>query len=450
MNYFWQFMQNDITYRRIWNIAYPIILGSIAQNLINFTDTAFLGRVGEVALGGGALGGILYLAVFMLGLGFGMGEQILIARRLGEGKYKAIGQLFHHSLFFLIVLALLAFALLRFGSEFILHFGVKSPEIYTSTMEFLDFRAFGILFAFVNVAYRSLYIGLGKTKIITYTTFLLAGVNILLDYILIFGHFGFPKMGIGGAALASVIAEASAMIYFIIYTKLNLNTSSYGLYSNIRFQLLRMQRILKVAGPTMIQQFISLSVWFVFFLYVEKLGKGPLAVSNIIRSVYVLLMMPIWGFATAANTLVSYLIGKDRIPDVMKLLFKIVVLSFSSVFLIVVLGLAFPKAVLSVYTNDLSLVTMGIPALKVISVGALFLSIAFVFFSGVSGTGKTNVSLKIELFVLFLYLLYTHLMVEVLHQSVDWVWTAEWLYGFLMALLSWLYLKSGRWKTHKI
>ncbi|MBN2615191.1 MAG: MATE family efflux transporter [Bacteroidales bacterium] len=443
-------MQKDITYSRIWKIAYPIILGSIAQNLINFTDTAFLGRVGEVALGGGALGGILYLSVFMLALGFGMGEQILIARRLGEGNKKAIGQLFHHSLYFLLGMAVLAFLFLRFGSSLILDLGVKSQDVQKATMEFLDFRAFGIFFAFVNVVYRSLYVGLARTKVITYTTFVLAIVNIIFDYLLIFGHFGFPEMGISGAALASVMAEFSAMVYFMIYTRFFLDRPAYGLYSDFRFDWGRMRRILKVAGPTMIQQFTSLFVWFIFFLYVEKLGKGPLAVSNIIRSVYVLLMMPIWGFATAANTLVSFLIGKERKSDVMHLLSKIAVMSFSSVLLIVILGMIFPEAVLSIYTNDTSLIQMGIPVLKVVSIGALLLSIAFVFFSGVSGTGKTNVSLRIELFVLFLYLLYTHLMVEVFHRSVDWVWTAEWLYGTLMVSLSWLYLKSGRWKTHRI
>ncbi|MFA5418055.1 MAG: MATE family efflux transporter, partial [Bacteroidales bacterium] len=72
-------MKTVISYNRIWQVAYPIILGSIAQNLIVFTDTAFLGRVGDIALGASALGGLFYLAVVMLGFGFGTGIQIIIA-----------------------------------------------------------------------------------------------------------------------------------------------------------------------------------------------------------------------------------------------------------------------------------------------------------------------------------------------------------------------------------
>ncbi len=99
----------NISYKRIWSIAYPIILGSVAQNLINVTDTAFLGRVGEVALGASAIGGMFYLVFINLGLGFGTGAQIIIARRFGEGDKKMVGKTFDHALYFMLPLSILAF-----------------------------------------------------------------------------------------------------------------------------------------------------------------------------------------------------------------------------------------------------------------------------------------------------------------------------------------------------
>lgn len=439
-------MDKDISYRRIWLIAYPIILGSVAQNLINFTDTAFLGRVSEVALGAGALGGIFYLAVFMLGMGFGMGEQIIIARRYGEKKLKAIGGVVDHSFLFLLGLAVAAFVVLRFGSVEILHYGVKSRIIYAGTMEFLDYRAFGIFAAFMNVGFRSFYVGLGRTKVITYTTVFLALVNMVLDYLLIFGKASFPRMGIGGAALASVIAEFSAMVYFMVYTVIYIRFNEFRLFRFEKLHWKKMRRILRVSFPTMIQEFISLSVWFVFFLFVEKIGKSSLAVSNIIRSVYVLLMIPIWGFATAANTLVSYLIGAGRTSEVMRLVYRIIFLCFTGVLVLVSLGLAFPRLLMAVYTNDPLLINMGVPVLHVVSIGALLLSVGFILFSAVAGTGKTTVSLAIELTVLVVYLTYVYLMVERWHGTVVSAWTAEWVYGLLLSLFSLAYLKKGRWK----
>ena len=79
------------TNKEIWNVSYPIFLGLLAQNIINVTDTAFLGRVGEVELGASAMGGLFYICVFTIAFGFSVGSQILIARRNGEGRYKDVG-----------------------------------------------------------------------------------------------------------------------------------------------------------------------------------------------------------------------------------------------------------------------------------------------------------------------------------------------------------------------
>lgn len=443
-------MKTSISYNRIWQIAYPIILGSIAQNLINFTDTAFLGRVGEIALGAGALGGLFYLAIIMLGLGFGTGAQIIIARRYGENNLKQIGPIVEHSIYFLLPLALLVFLLMRYGSVYLLENAVNSQDVYNETIAFLKYRSFGIFFAFINMVFRSFYVGLAKTKVITYTTIVLAITNIIFDYLLIFGKWGFPEMGIEGAAIASVIAEAVAMLFFITYTYTTVRFKDYNLFCFCQMSLVRLNRILKVAVPIMMQSFLSLSVWFIFFLFIEKLGESSLAVSNIIRSVFVVLMMPIWGFATATNTLVSYLIGQNRNEEVISLIFKIVRLCFLGVLAIVSFGLIFPRFVMSIYTSNISLIELGIPILYVVSAGALLLSIGFILFNGVSGTGKTNISLIIEVIVLFIYLIYAYILIYLFDAKIVDVWTTELVYGALLALFSFIYLKSNRWKGSKV
>lgn len=436
----------NIKYSRIWQIAYPIILGSIAQNLINFTDTAFLGRVGEIALGAGALGGLFYLAVIMLGLGFSTGAQIIIARRNGENKLKDIGSIIDHSIYFLSFMAIIAYVLLKYISVDILDFAVKSEAIYLKTLEYMDYRAIGIFFAFGNMVFRSFYVGLANTKVITYTTVVLAIVNIVLDYLLIFGYAGLPEMGVAGAALASVIAEASALLFFIVYTFIYVKFADYDLFLFHKPDWIKLINILKIAVPIMAQQFISLSVWFVFFLFIEKIGEMALAVSNIIRSVYVILMIPVWGFATATNTLVSYLIGLKRSDLVMKLVSKIVLLCFGGVLLIVGFGFAFPRLIMEVYTNDILIIETGIDVLRVVSLGALALSVGFILFNAISGTGKTNVSLYLELIVLSIYLIYTYVVIHVLNGSVIHAWTSELVYGFLLSITSGIYLKTGKWK----
>ena len=442
--------KTNVTYSRIWQVAYPIILGSIAQNLIIFTDTAFLGRVGEIALGASAIGGLFYLAIIMLGYGFGTGAQIIIARRLGEGRLKEIGEVIVHSLVFLSLLAVLAFVILEYGSVEILVYAINSKVIYLGSIEFLQIRAFGIFFAFINIVFRSFYVGIAKTKVITYTTIVLATVNIILDYALIFGNLGLPEMGIRGAALASVIAEVSAMIFFLLYTFSAVDYRKYNLFCFKAFRWSKLQGIFKVSIPMMIQQFVSLSVWFIFFLFVEKIGEMALAVSNIIRSIYVLAMVPIWGFATTTNTLVSNIIGQKRHEEVLSLILKIAALCFVSVLVLVSVGLFFPRLIMEIYTNNTQLVELGVPALYVVSVGALLLSVGFVMFSGVSGTGKTNISLIIEIVVLSLYVSYSYVVIIGFNSNIYWAWTSEIIYGLFLSITSWAYLKSNNWLKSNI
>ena len=134
----------------------------------------------------------------------------------------------------------------------------------------------------------------------------------------------------------------------------------------------------------------------------------------------------------------------------MPLIFKIVRLCFIGVLSIVSLGLLFPRFILNIYTDNMMLVDLGVPILYVVSIGALLLSIGFIFFNGVSGTGKTNISLLLEIIILVIYLIYAYLMVYQLNMDIAGVWTTEIIYGLLLALFSYIYLKKGKWQTSRI
>ncbi len=438
--------QTNIKYSEIFRIAYPIILGSVAQNILNVTDTAFLGRVGEVELGAGAIGGIYYFVVVMLAWGFGIGLQIIVARRNGEKLYTEIGRTIDHGVYFLIPLALLMFSLMKFFSGSILSTVVESEDVVRATLDFINYRSFGIFFAFINVLFRAFYVGVAQTRVITFTTLIMAVINAFLDYCLIFGNFGFPQMGIAGAALASVIAEISATVFFILYSKYLFATSKYQLFHFKSLSLKLYLHIIRVALPMMLQNFLSLASWLIFFLFVEKMGERELAISNIIRSFYMVLMIPMWGLSAAVNTLVSFLMGAGREQEVMPLVKKVVVMCMAGVGFLVMLGSLFPTLALGIYTNDSVLIRQAMPAVYVINLAALFLAAAFILFSAVSGTGKTNISFIIEVIVLILYLSFTWYLVMIVRGSIALVWAAECVYALLLGSLAFTYLKSGRWK----
>lgn len=186
------------TNKEIWNVTYPIFLGLLAQNVINVTDTAFLGHVGEVALGAAAMGGLLYICVYTVAFGFSVGSQILIARRNGEGNFRAVGPIMWQGSAFSLGMAVALLILMYGFAEPLIRMLITSDAIFTATYEFFVWRIWGFLFAFVNVMFRGLYIGITRTKVLTMNAIVMALVNVFLDYVLVFGELGFPEMGVRG------------------------------------------------------------------------------------------------------------------------------------------------------------------------------------------------------------------------------------------------------------
>jgi putative MATE family efflux protein len=439
-----------IKYKEIFKISLPIIAGSAIENLTAIINTAFLGRVGAVALGAVAVGGIFYLALVMIGFGFGIGAQIIVARRFGQKNLKEIGQVLHHAAIFLLPLALiLLFTYKLFGESFFNHF-LNSSQVNEGVKGFMSFRIWGIVFAFINILFKAFYIGIQKTRTIGINSLVIASTNIFFDFSLIFGHFGFPEMGVSGAGLASVIAEISGTLFFIIYTFSRKDIQQFGItvFKGVRLNLL--VRIFKVASPVMAQFAISFGGWFVFFLLVEQMGEVPLAVSNIIRTFYMVVLLPIWGYASATNTLVSYKMGSCEIDQIVPIIKKIMFLGLATVTSLVLITDLFSNSFLSIYTNDPILINAAFPVLIVVSISSIVVTIAVILFHAVSGSGKTTVTLLTEFVVITSYVAWAYFLVKVMHASIEYVWTAEILYGVLMGIISSLYLKFGNWKKSKV
>src|SRR6267154_181456 len=122
-------MQVNTSYRDIWKMAYPVMIGSIAITLLNITDTIYLGRVGEVELGASALGGVFYFVTVMIGVAVGIGTQIQIARRAGEKNHSAIGEIFDHSVYIFLGLSIVQFIILRYTSQWLFPFIIKEDDV---------------------------------------------------------------------------------------------------------------------------------------------------------------------------------------------------------------------------------------------------------------------------------------------------------------------------------
>lgn len=209
-------------------MSYPLMISLIIEHMIGLTDAVFLGRVGDVALGACALGGVYYMAMFMLAFGFGFGAQIIIARRNGERRYNRIAPTMVQGCYFMLVLAVALFAASQYFSPIILRDIIESPQVYGATADYLHWRTYGIFFSFLCVMFRAYYVGITQTKILTVNSIVMLLSNVALNYCLIFGKGGFPAAGIAGAAIASSVSEAVSLLFFIIYTSMTADKRKYG------------------------------------------------------------------------------------------------------------------------------------------------------------------------------------------------------------------------------
>jgi len=435
------------TYKDIWRIAWPIMLSSMANTVINFTDTAFVSRVGEKELAASALGGVFYFVLIMIGVAIGIGSQILIARKAGENKPKQIGIIYDNSFVILLASALFIQLLFYWFMPSLMRHIIKDIEVANACIIYLNARSWGLVFMMVLISLRSFYTGIAFTRIITYSTVIMMLLNVFLNYILTLGHYGFAPMGIFGVGTSSAISEAVAAIYAILYTLFSKKLKEFHLFNFKGISLAEMLDILKLSAPIVFQHIISMGAWFLFFILIEKIGTRELAVSNLVRSVYMVLMTPVWGYSQAANSMVSNVIGQGRKSEVISLTKKITTLSLITGIILTSLCVLFPGFLFNLSTSDSSLINEAMGSFYVISIATILFSVSMVLLSAVSGTGNTKAAMYIEVLNIFVYLLYVFISAQILHSRVEIVWGCEIIYWMMMGVLSYWYLKRGKWKS---
>lgn len=435
----------DLSYKNIWNITYPIFISLLLQQIVGITDVIFLGKLGEIALSGSALGSTYFLIIFMVAIGFSTGAQIIMARRNGEQNYQKIGPIYYQATSCLFAVSLIIIISSFFITPWILGGIISSSEILEATLSYINWRFWGFLPLFIIIMTRSFFIAITKTKILSLASVCTVSFNILFNYCFIFGNLGFPKMGIAGAALGSVLAECISLIVLFVYAYIKVDFVKYGLNKFIYNNLKIIKEILDLSVWTMLQQFISIGSWFLFFLAIEHLGSTPLAVSNIIRSISAVPYMVVNSLAITTGTLVSNLIGSSEDNRVIYCCNKLIKISaFLTIPLLIIL-IIFRDNVLTLYTNDINLIEYS-KLTYLVMLGANILGIpAFILFSAISGTGQTRKAMQYELIATVFYLIHVIWIIFYLKADIAWCWGVDYTYNLLILIFSAYYMYKNKW-----
>lgn len=410
------------------------------EQLINITDAIFLGHVGEVELGASALASVYYLAIYMLGFGFSLGLQVMIARRNGEERYKETGKTFFQGLFFLSGLAIFLSLTSYVLSPVILKYFIHSPEIYKAAVDYLEWRCFGLLFSFPFLAFRAFFVGITKTRVLSWAATLAVFINIPCNYLFIFSF----NLGISGAAMASSLAEAGSLLILVIYVFLQMNKENWGLRLVYNGKLLK--SLFHLSLWSMMHAFISVAPWFLFFVAIERLGEVQLAVSNIIRSISTVFFVIVNSFAATIGSLVSNLIGAGEGKSMFRLCGKILRLGYAVGFPLIIIAMLLNKQIVGFYTDNVALIELAYYPFIVMLLNYTFALPGYVFMNAVTGTGNTRIAFIFQISTIAFYLFYLYLLSYSFTATLPVYLMAEYLFVILLGVQSYIYLKM---KQHR-
>ena len=425
----------NYTYKQIWLINYPVMMSILMEQLINITDALFLGHVGEVELGASALACVYYMAIYILGFGFSLGLQVMIARKNGEQQYEKTGRTFFQGLFFLCGLAVALILVSYWITPPVMQYFISSPQIYQAVIDYLNWRCFGLLFSFPFLAFRSFYVGITKTKVLTLVALTAVIINIPCNYLFIFGL----DLGIAGAAMASSFAEAGSLLIILIYTLRVTDKVKYGLQMVYDGKLLK--AVLRLSGWSMMHSFVSTAPWFLFFIAIERLGKEQLAVSNITRSVSTLFFVIVNSFGATTASLVSNLIGEGKGNQLFPLCRKILKLGYAIGLPLIVLALLFSRQIMGCYTDNTRLIEIASTPFIVMLLNYLFAVPGFVYISALTGTGDTRTAFIFQVTTIIVYLIYLYVLSYCFTTPLAVYLTAEYLFVAMLGIQSYIYLK---------
>lgn len=436
----------EASYKQIIRSALPISFAILIPQLNYVTNNIFLGHYSQQAMAVAGVTGVYYLIFAAIGFGLNNGLQTLIARRAGENRPEEIGKIFNQAVMVGLAISVAGIIITWTIAPYVFGLFIKEPERLEMAINFSKIRIWGLLFLYIFQMRNALLVGTNQSRLLVSGALAEASANVLFDYLLINGRWGFPEMGLNGAAIASIIAEFTGM--FVIYMVIRQKGigKRFQLFRNFQPDRTILTLIWTVSFPLVFQHAISVMSWEYFFLLNDAHGETALAISNAMRNLFGMGGVITWALAATTNMMVSNIIGQGKPHEVWPLLNKLLRVSTGLTLVIITIFNLMPRLVLSIYGQDEAFMEQAIPVLRIVSAAMILQSMSVVFLFAVTGSGNTRITLAVEFFAIVMYSIYVYLVLDKYFLDITYGWMSEWLYWLCMLTPSFFYMRSGRWK----
>jgi len=388
--------------QRIWSIALPIMGGMMSQNVLNLVDIGMVGRLGDEALAATGIGGFAnYLAISFI-IGLSAGVQALAARRLGEGRETETAIPLNGGLILAAIIGIPLCILLILATPFAFSLLTSDQGVRELGIPYLQVRILSMVAVGMNFSFRGYWSAIHLTGVYLRTLLIMHAINIFLHWVLIFGHLGAPALGVFGAGLSTTISlYVGTLLYF--YFALRHARDKGFLHRLPSRQTLWKQ--FQLSLPSSLQQlFFSAGVVALMWI-VSRIGTAEIAAINVLMTFHITAILPAFGVALAAMTLVGNALGRGDVEDAAAWGWNGAALTFvyGAVMSLLLIPLAHP--ILSVFltnpeTRQLAYLPMVLWALMI-----SFDTAGMVLMNALIGAGATRRSMWISLIWQWLFFL---------------------------------------------
>ncbi len=380
------------------------MLAMLSQSMTNLADTALVGPLGEASLAAVGAGSYANFVALSLLAGLSAGIQAQVARRDGAGRTAECIVPINHGLLLSVLFALPLSLLLALAAPWLLNliYHSDTASFTNDAIAYFQIRVLSLPAAAMILSFRGFWNGAGQPRSFLYLLVITHISNVVISYLLIYGKFGLPALGVKGAALGTLISMyLCALLNFI---KVKQQTKASGLLSQWG-NLSSFKRLMQLIIPDSLQQTLFALGMMLLFAMVAKMGTSAMAVAHVLMNISLVLILPGLGLGMAANTLVSKSLGAQEPERAWQWGQETMYTASASLLLLSLPLLLMPETVLALFLHNPALVQLGKIPLQLTGIGLILDAPSLVFIQALLGAGANRVVLYIRFLLQWLLLL---------------------------------------------
>ncbi len=437
-------------------VAIPLVLSTATWSVQHFVDRMFLTWYSPEAIAAAMPAGMLYFSIVSIFMGTAGYATTFVAQYYGAGRYQRIGPALWQGVYVSLLGGLVLLGAVPFARSIFSLVG-HSVAVQQNEVAYFEILCLGGGVYVASYALSGFFSGRGKTWPVMWVNVFTTGVNLILDYALIFGHWGFPALGIRGAAIATVAAGVFSLLVFFVLLSSRKIDNTYHTLRGWRLQKDLLWRLLRFGFPSGVQFFLEMAAFTGFVLVVGRLGTASLAATNIAFNINTLAFMPMIGCGIAISVLVGQYLGANQPELAQAAAYSGFHLTFAYMASIAAAYVLVPDVFVAPFALQADPRDFGeiyrysVVLLRFVAVYSIFDTMNIIFCSAIKGAGDTRyvmlVTVALSLFVLIVPV---YLAVVVFKSGLLVAWVFATAYVTLLGTTFFLRFLGGKWKAMRV